>query len=53
MIRALMKLPVRVFIIDYRGYGKSGGTRPNRHLLDARAGWDYLVDERTSRRIAL
>ncbi|HWN98873.1 MAG TPA: alpha/beta hydrolase [Blastocatellia bacterium] len=47
MIRALMRLPVRVFIIDYRGYGKSEG-KPNEQglYLDARAAWDHLVDER-------
>ena len=47
MIRALMRLPVRVFIIDYRGYGKSDGKPTEQGLyLDARAAWDYLVDER-------
>jgi fermentation-respiration switch protein FrsA (DUF1100 family) len=47
MIRAMMKLPVRVFIIDYRGYGRSEGTPSERGLyLDARAAWDYLVNER-------
>ena len=36
-----------VFIIDYRGYGKSDG-QPSEHgtYQDARAAWDYLVDER-------
>lgn len=47
MIRELMRLPVRVFIIDYRGYGKSDGKPTERGLyLDARAAWDYLVDKR-------
>ena len=47
MIRAMMKLPVRVFIIDYRGYGKSEGKPTERGLyLDARAAWDYLVNQR-------
>jgi pimeloyl-ACP methyl ester carboxylesterase len=47
MIRALMSLPVRVFIIDYRGYGKSEGKPTERGLyLDARAGWDYLTETR-------
>jgi pimeloyl-ACP methyl ester carboxylesterase len=47
MIRAMVAPPVRVFIIDYRGYGKSEGT-PTEHglYLDARAAWDYLVNER-------
>ena len=36
-----------VFIIDYRGYGRSGG-RPSEHgtYRDALAAWNYLVDER-------
>jgi hypothetical protein len=44
MIRVLMTLPVKVFIIDYRGYGKSEG-RPSENglYLDARAAWDYLI----------
>ena len=47
MICALMELPVRVFIIDYRGYGKSEGTPSERGIyLDARAAWDYLTVER-------
>jgi hypothetical protein len=47
MIRALMSLPVQVFIVDYRGYGKSEGKPTERGLyLDARAAWDYLIDER-------
>src|SRR6476646_8452633 len=47
MIRSLMELPVQVFIIDYRGYGKSEGKPSERGLyLDARGAWDYLVNER-------
>jgi pimeloyl-ACP methyl ester carboxylesterase len=47
MIQAMMQLGVRVFIIDYRGYGKSEGKPTEQGLyLDARAAWDYLVDER-------
>lgn len=47
MIRAMMELPVQVFIVDYRGYGKSGGTPTEQGLyLDARAAWDYLINER-------
>jgi len=47
MIRAMMELPAQVFIIDYRGYGKSEGKPNERGLyLDARAAWDYLVNER-------
>jgi uncharacterized protein len=47
MIRAMMELPVDVFILDYRGYGRSEGSPSERGLyLDARAAWDYLVKER-------
>ena len=47
MMRAMMELPVRVFIIDYRGYGKSEGKPTEQGLyLDARAAWDYLVNDR-------
>jgi fermentation-respiration switch protein FrsA (DUF1100 family) len=43
----MMELPVQVFIIDYRGYGKSEGKPTERGLyLDARAAWDYLINER-------
>ena len=43
MIRGMIELPVEVFIIDYRGYGKSEGKPTERGLyLDARAAWDYL-----------
>jgi fermentation-respiration switch protein FrsA (DUF1100 family) len=47
MLRAMIELPVKIFIIDYRGYGKSEGkpTEPGLYM-DARAAWDYLVDER-------
>ena len=39
-----------VFIIDYRGYGRSGG-RPSEQgtYRDAMAAWNYLVDERRVR----
>ena len=47
MIRAMMGLPVEVFIIDYRGYGKSEGNPSERGLyLDARGAWDFLVNQR-------
>ena len=47
MIRAMMPLPVQVFIIDYRGYGKSEGKPTEQGLyLDARAAWDFLIGER-------
>jgi fermentation-respiration switch protein FrsA (DUF1100 family) len=42
----LAKTPARIFIVGYRGYGRSEG-KPSEHglYLDARAAWDYLVDE--------
>ena len=47
MIRMLMQLPARIFIIDYRGYGKSEGSPNEAGLyIDARAAWDYLTGER-------
>jgi fermentation-respiration switch protein FrsA (DUF1100 family) len=47
MIRAMMHLPVQVFIIDYRGYGRSEGKPTEQGLyLDARAAWDHLTNER-------
>jgi uncharacterized protein len=47
MIREMMELPVDVLIVDYRGYGKSEGKPSEEGLyLDARAAWDYLVNER-------
>ena len=47
IIDELVKLPVNVFIVDYRGYGKSEG-RPSEQGLyaDARAAWDYLTTVR-------
>ena len=44
------ELDLSVFIIDYRGYGRSGG-RPSEQgtYMDAQAAWDYLVDERRIR----
>jgi len=47
MIRKMMALPAQVFIIDYRGYGRSDGHPTEQGLyLDARAAWDYLTNER-------
>jgi fermentation-respiration switch protein FrsA (DUF1100 family) len=47
MIEMLVKLPANVFIIDYRGYGKSGGEPSEEGLyIDARAAWDYLTKDR-------
>ena len=50
MIRALMQAPIRVLIIDYRGYGKSEGSPTERGLCaDADAAWLYLSIERAVR----
>jgi uncharacterized protein len=47
MIREMMELPIEVFIIDYRGYGRSEGKPTESGLyLDARAAWDYLTKTR-------
>ena len=46
MIRMLITIPSDVFIIDYRGYGKSEGSPTERGLyLDAQAAWDFLTNE--------
>jgi len=44
---ALARLPAQVFIIDYRGYGRSEG-QPREHglYMDGRAAWKYLTAER-------
>lgn len=43
----LARIPAQVFIVDYRGYGRSTG-RPNEKGLyrDARAAWRYLTEDR-------
>ena len=43
----LAKSPAQVFIVDYRGYGRSEG-RPSENglYLDAEAAWRYLTNER-------
>jgi fermentation-respiration switch protein FrsA (DUF1100 family) len=47
MIRMLMRLPAEVFIVDYRGYGKSEGQPSEEGLyLDGEAAWKYLTLER-------
>jgi len=46
MVR-LAGIPVQVFIVDYRGYGRSEGRPDERGLfLDGRAAWRYLVGDR-------
>ncbi len=46
-IEQFHRLGLSVFIIDYRGYGQSGGkiSEPGSYL-DAEAAWRYLVEER-------
>ena len=47
MIGMLIEIPVNIFIIDYRGYGKSEGAPSEQGLYeDARAAWNYLTSER-------
>jgi fermentation-respiration switch protein FrsA (DUF1100 family) len=46
-ITILNKLGVNIFIIDYRGYGRSQGKPDEAGIyLDARAAYDYLLKER-------
>jgi fermentation-respiration switch protein FrsA (DUF1100 family) len=47
VIERLVELPADVFIIDYRGYGRSEGSPSEAGLYaDARGAWDYLTVER-------
>ena len=47
-IEPLRQLGYSVFVIDYRGYGKSDARFPSESSVyeDAEAAWDYLVGER-------
>ena len=47
-LRQFHELGLAVLIIDYRGYGRSAG-RPDEAgtYADARAAWQYLIDERS------
>ena len=46
-VHLLMFLGVAVFIVDYRGYGRSGGKPSERGIYrDARAAWNWLTAER-------
>lgn len=46
-IEIFHRLGLSVLIIDYRGYGASGGRPTEAGLhLDAAAAWDYLVEQR-------
>jgi fermentation-respiration switch protein FrsA (DUF1100 family) len=47
VIENLLEQRMAVFIIDYRGYGRSEGSPAEEGLYrDARAAWDYLARER-------
>jgi len=45
---ALHSLGINVFAFDYRGFGRSTGTRPSEQRMtgDANAAWSYLTDTR-------
>jgi fermentation-respiration switch protein FrsA (DUF1100 family) len=46
-IRQFRSLGLSVFIIDYRGYGQSGGRTTEKGIYrDAEAAWSYLTDRR-------
>lgn len=46
-INLLYSLGLNIFIIDYRGYGRSAGEPCEKGIyLDAQAGYDYLVNTR-------
>jgi len=43
---ALARMPVQVFIVDYRGYGRSEGRPSEAGLnLDGRAAWSHLTND--------
>jgi fermentation-respiration switch protein FrsA (DUF1100 family) len=46
LISPLVEIPARVFIIDYRGYGKSEGWPSEQGIYrDAQTAWDFLTGE--------
>jgi pimeloyl-ACP methyl ester carboxylesterase len=46
LIQVLVRIPARVFIIDYRGYGKSEGSPSETGLYnDGQAAWNFLTGE--------
>ena len=54
MLLNLRDLPANVLLIDYRGYGKSGGTPDETGLYrDARAAYDWLLTKTTPGRIVI
>lgn len=47
VIERLMEQRVAIFIVDYRGYGRSEGSPSEEGLyMDARGAWGYLLNER-------
>ena len=47
VVERLLEQRINVFIIDYRGYGRSEGSPSEEGLyMDASAAWDYLTRER-------
>ena len=47
LLAAMLALPARVLILDYRGYGKSEGSPSESGLYaDARAAWAFLTEQR-------
>ncbi len=47
-IESLRRLGVNIFILDYRGYGRSSGVPSEEGLYrDAEAAWQYLVRDRS------
>lgn len=49
-IALLQKARVNIFIIDYRGYGRSQGKPSEKGIyLDAKAAYDYLINKRRIR----
>jgi uncharacterized protein len=46
-IGLINKIPINIFIVDYRGYGKSTGKPSEKGLyIDAFSAYDYLTNER-------
>jgi fermentation-respiration switch protein FrsA (DUF1100 family) len=49
VIERLLEQRVAIFIVDYRGYGRSEGSPSEEGLyMDARGAWDYLLNERAT-----
>ncbi len=50
-IKSFQEAGFSVFVIDYRGYGRSEGQFPNESEVyrDAQVAWDYLIEKRNVR----